>query len=81
MSSGVPQRSLLGQLLSLIFIDDFRDNISLISDVFAGDISLFSKVLYHKQCFKKLKRNLDAADLWNEQFNQDRGKQVIKVYF
>ena len=35
ISSGISQRLLLGQLPFLIYIDDFRDNISLISGVFA----------------------------------------------
>ena len=81
ISSGISQRLLLGQLPSLIYIDDFRDNISLISGVFAEDISSFSEVLHHKVCFKDFKCDLDVVGLRKGQFNQDPRKQVTKVCF
>ena len=73
------QRLLLGQLPFLIYIDDFRDNVSIIFGVFAEDISSFLEVFHHKVCFKNLKCDLDVVGLCL--FNQDPGKQVIKVYF
>ncbi len=42
--SGVPQGSVLGPLLFLIYINDLTDNISADMRLFADDSSLFAKV-------------------------------------
>ena len=44
VQAGVPQGSLLGPLLFLIFINDLPDNLVSNPKLFADDISLFSTV-------------------------------------
>ena len=42
--SGIPQGSVLGPLLFLIYINDLPDGINSLCKIFADDKSLFSKV-------------------------------------
>ena len=44
INSGVPQGSVLGSLLFLIYIKDQPDGLTSINKIFADDTSLFSKV-------------------------------------
>ena len=44
MAAGVPQRSILGPLLFLIYVNDICNNLSSTAKLFADDTSLFSVV-------------------------------------
>ena len=44
VGAGVPEGSILGPLLFLIYINDLSDNLSTNAKQFAGDISMFSAV-------------------------------------
>ena len=54
--SGIPQGSVLGPLLFLIYINDLPDGINSLSKKFADDLSLFSNVYLFKG---KSARNLN----------------------
>ena len=58
INAGVPQGSVFGPLLSLIYINDLPDVITSICKVIADDTSLFSKVLDVNESTKKLNLQL-----------------------
>ena len=83
--SGVPQGSVLGPLLFLIYINDLTDNIISNMKLFADDSSLFVRVkdvnITHDQLVKDLDTILKWANQWKMQFNPDITKQAIEVIF
>ena len=85
MLSGVPQGSVLGPLLFLIYINDLTNNISANIKLFADDSSLFIKVLDVEIAHKTLEEDLDKISAWAKQwkmkFNPDITKQAVEVIF
>ena len=78
INSGVPQESVLGPLLFLIFINDLPDGIASLCKIFANDTSLFSKVYDIDISAKELNSDLEKigkwAFQWKMQFNPDSNK-------
>ena len=83
VQAGVPQGSLLGPLLFLIFINDLPDNLVSNPKLFADDISLFSTVTDPNVTANQINndlRNLSTwAYQWKMNFNPDTSKQVQEV--
>ena len=83
--AGVPQGSILGPLLFLIYINDLPDNLESLAKLFADDTSLFSTVRDRSKSAKLLNDDLqkisDWAFKWKMLFNPDVTKQAQEVIF
>ena len=83
--AGVPQGSVLGLLLFLIYINDLPNGIESICKMFADDTSLFSEVkdatVSHTQLNNDLNKLSKCAFQWKMLFNPDPSKQAIEISF
>ena len=81
----MPQGSILGPPLFLIYINDLPDNLESLAKLFADDTSLFSTVRDHAKCVKVLNDDLlkvsNWAFKWKMIFNPDITKQAQEVIF
>ena len=85
VTAGVPQGSILGPLLFLIYINDLSNNLSSTAKLFADDTSLFSVVndvnLSQFHLNSDLKKISEWAYQWKMAFNPDISKQAQEVIF
>ena len=85
IESGVPQGSVLGPLLFLVYINDLTEGISSNMRLFADDSSLFIKVRDIEETQTQLMDDLEKitswARQWKMEFNPDISKQAIEVIF
>ena len=83
--SGVPQGSILGPLLFLIYINDLPENLQSTVKLSADDTSLCSTVyepnISASQLENDLKKNYCWAYKWKMNFNPDLSKQAQEVIF
>ena len=85
VSAGVPQGSVLGPLLFIIYINDLTDNISSDMRLFADASSLFTRVSGIEETHEKLLNDLRTVTSWAHQwkmvFNPNIDKQAIEIIF
>ena len=81
----MPQVSILGPLLFLIYINDLSDDLSTTAKLFADDASLFSIVQNVNTPVNHLDSDLskigNGAFQWKMSFNPDPSKQAQEVIF
>ena len=84
-NAGVPQGSILGPLLFLIYINDLSDGLSLNAKPFADDTSLFSVANDINssaiELKNGLKKNHDWAFQWKMTVNPNRNKLAQEIIF
>ena len=81
----VPQGSILGPILFLIYINHFPDGIKSICKTFADETSLFSRVKDKNCSTVGLNNDLKIINNWTIQwkmlFNPDLNKQAVEIQF
>ena len=85
IKSGVPQGSVLGPLLFLVYINDLEENIKSQIRFFADDTMLFSIVKDPVITANELNQDLETirqwAQQWKLEFNPDPSKQATELLF
>ena len=85
VEAGVPQGSILGPLLFLIYINDLPDNLSTNVKLFADNTSLFSVVHDITTSSSDLNYDLNRvrewAFQWKVSFNSEPSKEAQEVIF
>ena len=85
MNAGIPQGSILGPLLFLIYINNLPNGLQSNPKLFADDASLFSTVQDITKSTVSLKNNLtkifEWAVQWKMNFNPDPSKQAQELLF
>ena len=85
IQAGVPQGSVLGPLLFLLYINDLLDGMKSDARIFADDTSLFVVVNDPQTSLEILDHDLRLVEAWAKQwrmsFNPDPSKPPIEVVF
>ena len=72
--SGVPQGSVLGPLLFILFINDLPDNVKSTIKMFADDLKLIGNVSNHDTILEDIKQLEKWENLWLLKFNPNKCK-------
>lgn len=77
--SGIPQGSVLGPTLFLVFINDLPDIVNNLMKIFADDTKIYSTVRSDEDCIKlqeDLNNLLDWSNTWDLKFNSGKCKSM-----
>ena len=81
----MPQGSVLGPLLFLVYINDLTDNISSNMKLYADDSSLFARVSGVDSTHNQIEIDLETIAAWTIQwkmlFNPEITKQAVEMIF
>ena len=78
LKAGVPQGSVLGPILFLVYINDLIDNISSDMRLFADDSTLFICVKGVDQTHDKLDKDLQTVSKWAYQWKMVFNPDITK---
>ncbi|KAK2164131.1 hypothetical protein LSH36_68g05040 [Paralvinella palmiformis] len=73
--SGIPQVSVLGPILFVLFINDLPDIVQSTAHIFADDTKVYRKVLTDQDCIElqaDLTRLVECSKKWQMKFNADK---------
>ena len=70
VTSGIPQGSVLGPILFLIFINDLPDVLNCCFKLFADNAKLYMPI-ENSHDEEILQQNLDYSDIWSEVWDMD----------
>ena len=78
VNAGVPNGSILGLLIFLIYVNHLSDGITSLLKLFADDTSLFSVIQNKNDSVSQLNNNLDKVITWKITFNLRNFKELYK---
>ena len=70
MTSGVPQGSVLGPIMFLVYIDDLLDELSSQVRLFADDTAMYLTIGGAEDC-KVLQTDLDRLSVWEDRWDME----------
>ena len=76
VTSGIPQGSILGPILFLIFINDLPECINSICNIFADDTKIYDVSHKHEKIQEDLNSVLNWSNTWQLHFNMSKCKVI-----
>ena len=78
MTSGIPQGSVLGPTLFIIYINDLPETVESMVHIFADDTKIYRKIATENDCVK-LQKDLDILQEWSSKWLLSFNAKKCKV--
>ena len=78
VTSGIPQGSVLGPTLFIIYINDLPETVESMVHIFAGDTKIYRKIATENDCVK-LQKDLDILQEWSSKWLLSFNAKKCKV--